>query len=168
MSPDWLPPELIFKGSSLEADYKMLYKVFERDFINSPPLIVDGCTVVVNNRPDPAIMNGTYTYGLTHLVTSGENERFIDYNRAAKLPWVRPIIDNYTAAEVTAFCVEQKQGETIYLWLADSDFVVVLRALNSRRERMANPKKIIVTAYDVYPSGRYKLQRLYGRSTRQL
>lgn len=168
MAPDWLPPELVFKGSSLEADYKRLYEVFEGDFVNSSLPIVDGCTVIVNNRPDPVIMSGIYTYGFTHLVTSGEGERFIDYDRAAKLPWVRAVIDNYTSAEVTAFCVEQRQGETLYLWLADSDFVVVLRALKSRSEQVANPKKIIVTAYDVYPDGRRKLQRLYGRSSRQL
>jgi len=142
--------------------------VFENDFINSSRAIVDGYEVLVNSSSDPSVMGGVYTYGFTHLVTHGDEDRAIDYDRAVKLPWVRAILDNYTEPEVTAFCVDQPKGETMYLWLADEDFVVTLRALKSKKERELNPRKIIVTAYHVYSYGRKDLQRLYGRSRRQL
>lgn len=167
MTPEWLPRPLQLSGSSIENDYKKLYGVFEQDFIKSPPAVVDSCEVIVNNQPDLSIMQGMYTHGFTHMITHGDGERFIDYDRAIKLPWVRAVLDNYTTPEVMAFCINQIKGETVYLWLPDSDFVVVLRALKSKRAQLS-AKKIIVTAYNVYPYGRKDLQRLYGRSTRQL
>lgn len=168
MTPEWLPSPLRLAGTSIEDDYKVLYGIFESDFIQSPCPVIDDCEVVVNNSIDPSVAAGAYTYGFTHLITHGDSERFIDYDRAKKLPWVRAVLDNYTAPEVTAFCVEQPKGETIYLWLPDNDFVVTLRALKSKKEQKSKPRKIIVTAYHVYSYGRRDLQRLYGRSTRQL
>ena len=168
MTPEWLPLQLNLVGSSIEDDYRKLHEVYERDFILSSMPTVDGSKVVVNNRPDLSIMGGVYTYGFTHLITCGETDRFIDYDRAKKLPWVRSILDNYMKPEVSAFYVEHAKGETLYLWLADSDFVVILRPLKSKRERAKNPRKIIVTSYHIHSGGRYKLQRLYGRSIRQL
>ncbi|MEI6228784.1 MAG: hypothetical protein WCP11_02050 [Candidatus Saccharibacteria bacterium] len=168
MVPEWLPPPLRLAGTSIEDDYRSLYEVFESDFINSSCPIVDGCKVVACNLLDPSVMGGIYTYGFTHLITHGDKERLIDYDRAKKLPWVRAVLDNYTAPEVTAFYVEQPKGLTMYLWLTDNDFVVTLRALKSKKEQSSSPRKIIVTAYHVYTYGRKDLQRLYGRSVRQL
>lgn len=168
MSPDWLPLPLNLTGSSLANDYKSLYHVFEQDFISSPLPVVDGCRVVVNNVLDRSIMGGIYAYGFTHLVTHGAGERYIDYDRATKLPWVRAVLDNYNAPEVTAFYMKQVSGETLYLWLVDFDFVVILRPLKSKKERENPTKKIIVTAYHVNSYGKRDLQGYFGRSTRQL
>jgi hypothetical protein len=167
MQPDWLPPQLVLAGSSISDDYAKLYEVFERDFISSAHAVVDGSRVIVNNVIDPSV-DGGYTYGFTHLVTHGQGAgRSIDYERARKLPWVRAILDNCAQPEVTAFYVQYAKDERLYLWLTDYDFVVVLKKLKSRSER-ESPTKIIVTGYHVYSQGRRTLQRLYGRSSRQL
>ncbi len=166
MNPEWLPPPLSLSGSSLEADYESLFSVYERDFVDGSLPTVDGSQVVTNPYIDP-FMGGIYPYGFTHLVTKGKDDRTIDYNRAKKLPWVRAVIENYQEPEVTAFYVDKTPDITLYLWLVDHDFVVILRRPKSRRERELN-NKIIITAYHVDSYGQSDLQRLYGRSFKQL
>lgn len=166
MTPDWLPSQLVLNGHKVADDYSALYSVYRRDFIDGTKIIVDGDIVVVNEFLDPAT-DKLYTHGFTHLVTTGKDSRAIDYDRAAKLPWVRAILENYLAPEVTTFWVNQPKGSTLYFWLTDNDFVVVLRRLKSKKERVIG-NKIIVTSFHVHHNGRRKLQRLYGRSTKQL
>ena len=167
MSPDWLPPELSLSGSSLQANYDELFAIYERDFINNSPVTVDGSVVINDTTIDSAFGGGIYTYGFTHLITIGKQDRYIDYDRARKLPWVRAVLENYLEPEVTAFYVNTPKGPTLYLWLVDFDFVVVLKKPRSKKEQAAN-NKIIVTAYHLKDYGRSDMQKLYGRSSGQL
>lgn len=162
MYPEWLPPVLVISGSDVRRDYQILHEIYTRDFINGSTIIVEGDEVVVDHTLDPAT-RGEYTRGFTHLVTMGDDQRAIDYSRAPKLPWVRAVLENYKEPEVTAFWAPHTRGRTLYLWLSEHNFVIVLRKMQSNRERRNN-KKIIVTAYHVHPYGRKDLQRQLGRS----
>lgn len=161
MFPDWLPPKLVLNGSSIDNDYKKLYEVFERDFINSPAAVVEGLKVTFRREIDQLTAEGQYIHGFTHLVTHGYGERFIDYERAEKLPWVRAVLDNYTEPEVSAFYLMQSNGERLYLWLTEQDFVVILRNIRSRGKQRS---KLLVTAYHLHSSSRRDMQRRQGRS----
>jgi hypothetical protein len=165
MIPDWLPNELELLGSSIDDDYAKLFEVFERDFVKAAPATVDGDIVTYNTKLDSAT-DDKYPLGFTHLVTEGKNDRHIDFDRAKKLPWVRAVLENYTADDVKAFWVEQAKGETLYLWLHEHDFVVVLRKFKSKKER--RKKKIIVTAFHVYGYNRRYYQRLLDRAIKVL
>lgn len=114
MAPDWLPPKIELNGNKASNDYSILYEIYKRDFMCGSNIIIDGDLVVVNNSPDPATDN-LYSHGFTHLVTVGKGSRGIDYDRSAKLPWVRAVLENYTAPEVTAFWVKQSTENTLYL-----------------------------------------------------
>jgi hypothetical protein len=167
MIPDWLPPELSLSGNSLQADIDALYAVFERDFINAAASIVDGSPVYVNPHPDPSWSN-QYTHGFTHMITKGDGFRGIDYTRARKLPWVKATLNNYTKPEVTAFWSRAPKGDSLYLWLTDYDFVVVLRPKKGR-QMVAGQKRILITAFYIDEQWlRRDLQRKYGSSFRQL
>ena len=167
MFPDWLPPELPLNGNSLQADLDALYAVFEQDFIQAVPSIVDGSPVYVNPHPDPS-WNRQYTHGFTHMITRGEGMRGIDYGRARKLPWVKAILENYTQPEVTAFWTHNPKGDTLHLWLADLDFVVLLRPKDDAQVAPGR-KRIIITAFHVDQAWlRRDLQKKYGASFRQL
>lgn len=165
--PDWLPSLLSLNGVSLQADYDELFAVYKRDFIDSSCVVVEGDAVFCNTVTDKSFGNGVYTHGFTHLITKGKKDRFIDYNRARKLPWVRAVLENYQEPEVTAFYVDAPSGEQIlYLWLADFDFVVILKRFVSKKEKSAS--KMIVTAYHLEPYGKKDMLNRYGRSSRQL
>lgn len=163
MLPDWLPAPLIFRGTNVLHDYEALHAVYVRDFVANRNLSIDGGAVIVDTSTDPH--NPNYTRGFTHLVTRGDNARAIDYERAAKLPWIRCVIENYTQPEVQAFWHSSPKGRQLYLWMPDYDFVVILRPLKSSKE---HGNKIIVTAFSVDTGKRYQLQKRFGDATRIL
>ena len=164
--PDWLPPQLSFAGSSYKNDIDSLHTVFERDFITASPVVVDGCNVVVNNRLDKS-WGDSYTYGFTHIITRGEGYRGIDYERAKKLPWVRAILENYTKPEVTAFWYRQPKRDSLYLWLQDHDFVVILTPLVGKRAASTSDR-VIVSAYSVDSHRRYDFEQLLKKAFKVL
>ena len=158
MRPEWLPPLLPLAGSSLQDNLEQLHAIYTRDFIDSALPIVDRRMVLVNNRPDPT-WNSIYTYGFTHIITRGEGHRAIDFDRAQRLPWVRAILDNYMEPEVTAFWVQRRKGERLYLWLRDQDFIVILTPLLGKNTSSSSDA-IIVTAFCIDPYRRREFERL--------
>lgn len=164
MIPEWLPRQLAFSGNDINNDYEKLHKIFKRDFIDSSSVSIDGLVVVVDSSIDPLSSAG-YTRGFMHLVTIGVDSRSIDYDRASKLPWVRAVLENYLQPEITAFWAPHQKGETLYLWLVDYDFVVILR---KQKSVSYINRSIIVTAYHVDRHGKKSLQKTYGKATRVL
>lgn len=167
MTPDWLPPCLKLNGNSFQKDLDELHAVYERDFIIAPASIVDGSPVYVNTHPDLR-WQIQYTHGFTHMITRGKNDRAIDYARARKLPWVKAILENYNQPEVTAFWATVPEGDTLYLWLEELDFVVMLRPKDGGR-MIQGQRRVIVTAFHVDEHWlRRDLQKKYRQSFRQL
>lgn len=168
MTPEWLPPQLSLAGASLNADLDTLYAVFKDDFIDAPASVVDSSPVYVNTHPDRSRWEGKYTHGFTHMITRGKKERSIDYSRARKLPWVKAILENYTQPEVTSFWHTTPEGDSLFLWLVELDFVVIIRPKDSRRI-MKSQKRVIITAYHIDEAWlKRDLQKKYGKSFRQL
>lgn len=163
MNPDWLPPKIILNGATTQDDYSTLYAVFTRDLLNST-LSIDGYDVFLDMSKDEYLTN--YERSFTHMVTrrNGSNIRVIDYKRAEKLPWVRPVIDNYQAVEVTSFWFDHPTEEVLYLWLRDYDFVVILKWLKSRSRK----GKILVTAYSVDKGERRKWEGRFKKAKKIL
>ena len=166
MLPDWLPSPLPLAGSSYQNDIATLHALFVRDFINSTPAVIEGCRVIVDNHTDPT-WNHEYTYGFTHMITRGENERHFDYDRAKKLPWVRAILDNYTEPEVTAFWYRKPKADRLYLWLQEHDFVVILTPLVGKRASSTSDR-IIVTAYNIDSGRHYEFEKMLRNAIRVL
>lgn len=163
MTPDWLPPQLILNGRLPSDDYATLHTIFQNE-ISLAGLEIQGSPVWVDRTPDRSLPQ--YEMGFTHLVTrdDGMGMRTIDYARAKKLSWVKPVIENYDTPEVYSFWHSTNNNDTLYLWLYDHDFVIILRKLRSRAGIRSNAQ-IIVTSYNVDPNKRFDLQRRYGRAT---
>ena len=163
MYPDWLPAQVTLSGSSINDDYDTLYEIFKRDVLESE-LVIDGYPVTVDTGKDDYLPQ--FERGFTHIVTcnDGAGGRTIDYDRAKKITWVKAVITNYQAPEVYSFWCKAPRGEVLYLWLADHDFVVILKWMGAANEQT----KIIVTAFHVDSSRKRHFQRLYGSATRVL
>lgn len=163
VSPRWLPPELKLHGARVEDDYSTLYAVFSAELM-SGVLDIEGCPVTVDTSKDTHLTQ--YERGFTHLVTrdNGAGLRAIDYDRACRISWIKPVIENHKEPEVYAFWHMSPKGPALYLWLFDYDFVVILKPMRGSR----SGKNIIVTAYSVDSHRRRDLQRRYGNATRIL
>src|ERR1700722_11096356 len=80
-----------------------LYSIFLQDFVNPPPPSFRNLPIRYDNRK----LNGSsYEEGFWHMVTRTDQatgERLPDFRRAERLRWCLPLIQNYTAPEVTAW-----------------------------------------------------------------
>lgn len=170
--PDWLPGPISFNGE-WTAFIRTLYAVFETDIKRGSPRF-RGRPVWYNRRleaDDPH----RFEEGFWHLVTRDQwvhdsktnrkiKERLPDLDRAARLPWVKPIIDHEAAPDVVAFDFEDetRKGAVIrtYLWLRNWDYVVIFE----KQPKAKGDIYMLVTSFLVdIPAKRTDLQSRYDR-----
>jgi len=92
--PSWLPP--IIELSSCSGDWSKyestLYKIFERDFIKSKPILF-GKPVFCTK--DPTYKGKFFTF--YHITTCGgprEEDRTTDLRRCERIEWLKKILEN--------------------------------------------------------------------------
>ena len=161
MLPDWLDPKLDLRGT-LSENYDQLYDIFCRTLLDLSGVIVDGKTVHVDTNKDK--VSPAYDCSFIHFISHGINDdvRAIDFERAPKLHWIRPILEHYLDVGVRSFWYTRYDGDALHLWLHEHDFLIVLK--EDRRQN----GNIIVTAHAVGNYKRKQLQKQYDTSNRKL
>jgi len=151
--PDFLPPKIQISGKAWESVLTELYQVFKKDFIEGfKTLYYKKRKVVYDSR----IIEGEKEEAFWHVITKNYQKqgRLPDYDRAAKLSWVRPIIENHSHPDVVSWSNKERKNKiTIYLWLKVHEFVVIMRKSKN--------VVVLVTAYEVGSGYRNKLQKRY-------
>jgi hypothetical protein len=159
MLPDWLEPELVLNGT-LSDNYRDLYAIYQNTLSNLSAVKVDGKTVIVDTHKDK--VDRQYECSFIHFVSKDAGGvRSIDFDRAKKIHWIRPILENYLDSEVKSFWHDHPNGSALYLWLHNYDFLLVLKTFNSS-------KHILVTAHHVLPYKKRQLRRQYDNSDNKL
>lgn len=141
-APSWLPLELSMDNKPIDQILASLYSVFQMD-IKTGNLYFD--TTPVGFYPEYEPNERGYEKIFWHLITKMDettNERLIDYPRAKRLPWVKPMIENYRSPLIKAFDYQEsnaKKGIRTYIWLETYDFLIVMKRVflkNTRKEVM--------------------------------
>jgi len=112
-----------------------LYKIFSRDFVEQKIYLKGKIWIdPQSHRRD----NGKEAI-FWHLVTkkdrksTDKNDRYLDYDRASRLCWIRPIIENPVHDCIKAFYhKETNEKLRLYLWAKEHDFVVIIQKLGKR------------------------------------
>jgi hypothetical protein len=105
-----------------------LYTIFRTDFVDSRPYF-KALPVFYDNR----FKDSPYPEGFWHVITRGDNERLLDYKRAKRLPWLRPLIQqasNETLCTWKELVLDEAAGHpanTWYIWYKEGDYLAVLR-----------------------------------------
>lgn len=153
--PGFLPSLLQLNGS-WNRILKTLYRVFERDFKNhttkheSTP--IDFTRKIL---PD----GEGKEEGFWHVVSKYDykrGERLIDYDRAKRLPWARPMMESPAREEIRVFDYDhgsKDKGIRRYIWLVSYDYVLILKKYKN--------KYFWITAYYVYKNGKRDLRNRY-------
>ena len=170
--PDWLPDPIHFNGD-WNAFVRTLYAVFESDFKHGHPRF-RGCPIWHNQRIDT---DGPHRFeeGFWHLVTKDQwiydrqtrrntKERLPEFERAARMPWAKPIVDHERDPGVVVFEFEDetRKGAVIrtYLWLSEWDYVVILEKQSKAKGNIY----MLVTSFFVnIPAKQKDLQSRYER-----
>lgn len=145
LTPAWLPGIIPFQGD-WNFFVRALYKVFSTDFKTGGPRFRYR-PLWYNQRIEADDPFG-YEEGFWHLVTRdqwvynrvtrrNEKERLPEFDRAARLPWAKPITQHESAPELLVWEFEeetQRHGKAvrIYLWLKDLEYVVILERQSKR------------------------------------
>lgn len=144
LRPRWLPEQVSFHGD-WDAFVRALYAIFEADFKDSRPQF-RACPLWHDRRVESNCPFG-FEEGFWHLITREdwvynprtrrrEKERLPEFDRAGRMPWAKPIIDNERDDPVLVweFDDETRKGKATrtYLWLRDFDYVVILEEQSKR------------------------------------
>jgi len=123
--PDWLPDMICLEdyGGSWEVYLEAIYKVFKADFIDSIPRLI-GMRVGVKKYTKLRGKESSFW----HLIQEGdiEIERLPNFRRCERIPWPRPIIDNYPNNAIKFWKNERRGRTRILLWLWECDYLVVI------------------------------------------
>ncbi len=135
--------ELDFDGPSSGQLFR-IYGIFLADFYKTT-LIHRGKNILFNkNKSNHPACKGKYQ-GFEHLITRKNeytNRRQYDRDRANRIHWIKPILENWESPQVSYFEEANKDGEVQYFyWVQALSFIVILRELNA--------DLLLVTAYCV-------------------
>jgi hypothetical protein len=120
-----------------------LYTAFERDFVNSL-FTVKGLRVKVILNYSNVPGYETYPETFVHLITrkGSGNIRLFDRHRANKIHWVRCILENRNAEEVTFFQYREDNGVVKdYYWYKEGNFLVIMKEVT--------PDYLIITSFHI-------------------
>ncbi len=171
--PDWLPEIIPFQGD-WNSFVRVLYAVFSADFKTGAPRFRS--RPLWHDRRVDRDCPYQYEEGFWHLVTRNqwiynretrckEKERLPELDRAARLPWARPITQNENSQDLLVWEFEeetQRHGKAIrvYLWLKASGYVVILE----RQTKRMGEVYLLITSFLIdHESKRRDLESRYER-----
>ena len=100
--------------------------VYKTDFITSKPRL-NGKSIAVNRDKDPTT---NHEKGFWHIISHDPNRmgvRVFDMERAIRIPWTRPSIENNSAIGVAEWrYLEGNQSIRCYIYLDALKYVVIL------------------------------------------
>jgi len=149
--PEWLPEKVCVDPWTAET-YNVLYGIFCRD-IRGTDIYYRGYSVwifreiddgrekifwhlttrEVKPTPIPRRKRRFYPKDQTHI----KGDRYPDFRRCERLPWVKPLIENPGESEIVDWDYEEGD-RTIrtYVWLKDHDFVVIMKKYPDNKRRL--------------------------------
>ena len=154
--PSFLPPLLDLDGP-WENVLHRLYGVFKRDFIDNQVFCGD-LKVIYDQRK----IDDKKEEGFWHLITKNDQTlgRIPDYERAKRLPWVKPVIQNYSSTDIKVWDYPEKKNRVrMYLWLERFDYAVILERNRGKRKHLLT----LITSFYVEDWKKKDLMRRYHK-----
>jgi hypothetical protein len=139
-----------------DEQIEQLYSVFKKDFIEAP-LLFNNVKVKYNtNKSNHPLFKG-YPSGFEHICTRKSEiskKRYFDIDRANKITWIRPIIENYENNRIKYFEREHFNGQNQkYFWYEEKNFVVIIREIQKNL--------FLITAFSVDHLNKNKFAKWY-------
>jgi hypothetical protein len=157
-SPSFLPPILNLDGE-WPAILDRLYAVFVRDFKETRTQH-KGLRVIYNGAVMPDGLGKEE--GFWHVVGRKDKdtgERLLDYPRAKRLPWAKPVMESPERPEIKVWQYKEgpsDSGIRTYLWLEKYDYLLILH-------KKKNVYYWVTAFYVDYEGKRAELRRKYAQ-----
>ena len=132
-----------------------LFKTFKKDFIDNKTYFMAYPVIVA-----PPKNGETYPEVFWHIISQqtqkgskNNNTRLIDYKRAKRLCWIKPIIQQYKDEQLTSWRskeFDKNTGKAIYkyyFWYKEGKFMVILNCIETKTKKF-----FIATSFYVFDS----------------
>jgi hypothetical protein len=132
MSFSFLPEKLDLNGA-FEEIVSLLYSVFERD-VKQHKIFYQSLPVVFDDRK----IDSEYEEGFWHIITRGKSdERLLDFKRAKRIVWLRPLIHNSEHPELLKWLESDldKKGQLVRktcIWYKEGGYLIILKEIPRR------------------------------------
>ena len=146
-----LPPIIEYDGD-WDAYVETLYATYTADLLDRRCRLF-GHDVTVKRHP---VMNGKHE-GFWHVIQGGSDTAVPDFDRAARVPWIRALIESVGEEGIHCWKSPRKDRNgrnRVLIATEDFDFVVVVELRIGPR----SPYWLIITAYTPYASQARKLR----------
>ena len=120
-----------------------LFKTFKKDFIDNKTYFMAYPVIVA-----PPKNGETYPEVFWHIISQqtqkgskNNNTRLIDYKRAKRLCWIKPIIQQYKDEQLTSWRskeFDKNTGKEIYkyyFWYKEGKFMVILNCIETKTKK---------------------------------
>jgi len=149
--------DLSFDGPT-PAQLAIMYDHYLNDIVRNP-IIIDGRPLKFNNNKSyHPICRGKHQC-FEHIITRGSNytkKRNFDRERANKIHWIRPILENVSDARIKYFEAVNNEGKNQqFYWYEEKMFVVIVRELN--------PDLLLITSFSVDKIEKSKFKMMYAK-----
>lgn len=132
-----------------------LFSIFKKDFIDTKTYFM-AYPIIVAQPKNGEIYPEVFWHIISQQAEKGSTSndtRLIDYKRAKRLCWIKPIIQQYKDEQITSWrskVFDKKSGKEIYkyyFWYKEGKFIVVLKCIETKTKRF-----FIATAFYVFDS----------------
>ena len=146
-------PEKIQISDDALSQIPELFKIFKNDFIDNKTYFMAYPILVA-----PPKKGEIYSEVFWHIISKqsqkgskSNNTRLIDYKRAKRLCWIKPIIQQYKDEKITSWRskdFDKKAGKEIYkyfFWYKEGKFIVILKCIERKSKKF-----FIATSFYVF------------------
>lgn len=152
---DDLFEDLSIDGPDAAQMYAM-YRYYLNDIVKNP-IVIDGITLSFNNNPSRhPICKGKHLC-FEHIITresKHSGKRYFDPERANKIHWIRPVIENAKDPRIKYFeAINGDDENQKFYWYEDMDFVVIIREFKQNL--------LLITSFYVDKEERYGFKKKY-------
>ena len=153
--------EDLFEDLSIDGPNKdqmfIMYGHYLKDIVKNP-LVIKGITLTFNkNASRHPICKGKHQC-FEHIITRESKlsgKRNFDPERANKIHWIKPILENVNDPRIRYFeAINDDNENQQFYWYEEMNFVVILRELN--------PNLLLITSFSVDKQERYGFKKKYA------
>ena len=152
--------EDLFEDLSIDGPNKdqmfIMYGHYLKDIVKNP-LVIKGITLTFNkNASRHPICKGKHQC-FEHIITRESKlsgKRNFDPERANKIHWIKPILENVNDPRIRYFeAINDDNENQQFYWYEEMNFVVILRELN--------PNLLLITSFSIDKEERYGFKKKY-------
>jgi len=128
-TPSFLPPMLNLDGD-WDNILMRLYDVFTRDFKKSQTYHRHIKVIYNNTVKDDGLGKEEGFWHVVSRFDEDTNERLIDYPRAKRLPWAKPLMESTERPEIKVWQYKEgtaDKGLRTYIWLENHRYALILQ-----------------------------------------